>query len=181
MNRDKLERWILLRQSGELGRWRARRLERALAKDPALRAFEADVQKLTAATRAWTTRSELSQSVHRIHEELLRTADRRDLVSLAPAPRRMWWPALAVPTALAALWLVVGWPSERTAPVVSGGVAGASNASTLAWEGGVDEELDALFELVYETGADISVSAASNTSDEDQLILELLELEGITI
>ncbi len=177
MKRDKIERWILLRSAGELGRWRTRRLERLLARDPEARAFEADVARLAREARAWSVAQPGSHTAEAIHARLHAAPDRRETLALAPDRIHRWWPALAGVTAALVLalglWVALSG-SMRT------DVAEQPQVEALAWEDGVDAELDALQEWLLSSTAEDQASAAP-LADEEQLIRELLAMEGITI
>lgn len=182
MNREKIERWILLRQSGELGRWKTRRLERYLARDPDLQRFETDLRTLSEASRAWSLQSPDTHTAETIHARLTAPVDRRDSFALRPSGRVALWPILVGATAL--LFLGVGLWSHRIAPagdqiaVVNEPAAGTVE---LAWDDGVDQELDALQDLVTGDNNETAQTTTTANYDEEYLIRELLALEGITI
>ena len=171
-----MEQWVLLRQAGELGPWRTRRLERLLARDAALRAFAADAEQLSRAARAWSVSQPPPHTAEAIHARLSAPADRTAEWVFQPGRHRAWWPALAGAAALAlvALGLWFRGPAEPAAVADSGEVE-------LALDAWVDAELDALQDIVAwvdDTGAN---GEAALVDEEEQLIRELLALEGHTI
>lgn len=177
MNRDKIERWILLKSTGELGRWQTWRLERLLANDPEARAFEADTARLAQAARAWSVAQPGPHTAQSIHARLHTESDRRDTLVFAPARTHGWWPVFAAAAAIllvgAGLWLrMSGTPHPEQ--------AAERTVEALAWDDGVDAELDALQDWLVASTAEESARTVT-VADEDQLIRELLALEGITI
>ncbi|HMP74863.1 MAG TPA: hypothetical protein PKE12_01080 [Kiritimatiellia bacterium] len=175
MNRDKIEQWILLRQAGELGPWRTRRLERLLARDPALRAFAADAEHLTHTARAWSVAQPRPHTAEAIHARIHAPVDRTEEWVFQPTHRAIRWPALAGVAALALVALGLWFrPPTEPARVAD---AGEMELTLDAW---MDEELEALQDIVawvYGTGE----NGATVMDDEEKLIRELLALEGQAI
>lgn len=162
MNTEKLERWILLRHSGELGRWKTRRLERYLAKNAELRQFDTDIRMLNEASRAWQIEPHDSDTAVAIHARLAAGGDRREEFSLlpsrGPARRPILLGAIALLLFGFGLWLRSPEPAGRQAAAIEPSVAPVS----FTWDDGIDEELDALQELVTETGAEIAMLSNGN-------------------
>ncbi len=182
MNRDKLERWILLRQSGELGRVRGFLLDRALARDPELRRYADDSARIMSAARAWSVAQPGAHTADAIHARIHEAPDRREEITLRPEPGFRLWPILAGVTALLlAVVLFALKAPERAESVARTPAAPPDAQAQLAWEDHVDAELDALMELVSLNGTDESARTGANATDEELLVRELLALEGIAI
>lgn len=181
MNRDKMERWILLKHSGELSTWRMRKLTRLLAKDAELRQFDADLLMLNNASRAWTMPGTSTPAAEAVHAQLTAPADRREAFAIRVTPRPSFWPTLLGATALlvlgAGLWVQharhLGTPrTAATAPTAT--------IQRLAWEDGMDDEISELQELLTLASAD-TASFTTASRNEEELIRELLALEETTI
>lgn len=181
MNRDKMERWILLKHSGELSAWRARKLARWLAKDAELRQFDADLLMLNNASRAWTMPGASTPAAAAVHAQLTTPAERREAFAIRVTPRLSFWPTLVGATALlllgAGLWVQYARHLEtpRTAAT-----APTATSQRLAWEDGVDDEISELQELLTVASADAAALTTASRSEEE-LIRELLALEETTI
>ncbi|MCZ7590840.1 MAG: hypothetical protein M5U15_01230 [Kiritimatiellae bacterium] len=180
MNTEKLERWILLRHSGELGRWKSKRLERCLAQNAELRQFDADLRLLNEASRAWQIEPRDSDTAVAIHARSATGADRREEFTLRPSHVPAWRPIMLGAAALllvgVGLWFRNSEPAGRQTAAIEQSIPPAS----FAWDDGIDEELDALQELVTETGAELAM-LSNESGDEEALINTLLELEGTKI
>lgn len=182
MIRDKLEQWILLRQSGELDRVRGFLLNRALVRDPVLRRFAEDSARIVGTARAWSVTQAGALSADAIHARIQKATDRRDELVLRPEPGYRLWPILAGAIPLFLALALFTWKSpERTDSVVRAPAATRDAQPQLDWEDHVDAELDALMDMVLSNGADESARADMNRADEETLIRELLVLEGIAI
>lgn len=182
MNRDKLEQWILLRQSGELGRVRGFLLDRALARDPELRRYADDSARIMSAARAWSVAQPGAHTAEAIHARINEAPDRREDIIIRAEPAFRLWPILAGVTALLlAVALITLKAPERVDSVARTPAAPHDVQAPLAWEDHVDAELDALMELVSLNGTDESARPGAPTTDEESLVRELLALEGIAI
>lgn len=181
MNRDKLERWILLKHSGELSAWRMRRLAHWLAKDAELRQFDADLLLLNNASRAWTMPGASTPTAAAVQAQLTTPADRREAFAIRVTPRASFWPTLLGATALlilgAGLW--VQYARHLGAPRAAA-TAPTATVQGLAWEDGMDNEISELQELLTVASADMA-SFTTSSQNEEELIRELLALEETTI
>jgi len=188
MNCEQAEQRMLLRDSGELGiggRWR---LRRHLATCARCRATEASVRALTAAARNWSAGEPSDRALDAVRQLVQTAPDRRDDIVVAPAIRPSWKAAWACATVLLALGAALWWRgtadrSDAPAPVAD--TTPDAREGALAWDNGLDAELDALDSLVT-TAWDEGVVAARTgatleESGEDELARELLELQGYTI
>jgi hypothetical protein len=180
MNKDTIERWILLRQSGELGPIRSRWLARALARDPAARRFADDAQRLTNAARAWSAAQPAPHTLDAIRARAREIPDRRDALVMRPHPAlRILRPAFAGAFALMLLALLINRNARRDDPIAP---IAQMNVPTVeaAWDDGLDAEIDALFEAVSFIESD-AVEEESAALEEEHLIREWLLLKGIAI
>ncbi len=180
MNNDTIERYILLQQSGELGPIRAWRLNRALSRSPEARRFASDLQRLTESARDWTVPLPGPRAAEAIHARLREASDRREVLAFQPPLRRRYGLAFATACALVliSLFFYVR-PADRTATDSQSPTL--DQTSAFAWDDGVDEEIDALLELVAITANEEPSLNGAAALDEDQLIREWLALEGIAI
>jgi hypothetical protein len=190
MNRDRIEKWILLDQSGELDPLRRWILRRALRADAGGRGFESDLHRIIRAARAGDER--LSDLPPRTIEAIFEAArqstfEGRSSQTTVPAPVPGWRPAMA----FAALILLLGavWLTVRR-PEVIPGVAQAPTpadpalaSQDMPWVDGLEQplnELSSVLELAYENG-DVFASSSANGGDLDDLARQLLEWEGSEI
>lgn len=173
MNCHQTEMWILLRDSGELDVFRTRLLDRHLAKCAACRAF---ADALTAGRSA-------------LHAEPFSAADDGRVRALVAAARETrekhspsalaWRPALA----LAALILSVGvafWWQGRT-PIPAPSLARNTPVDTPAWDVDLDDELEAIDAILLSSVDDMSPNNGAGLADEEALLREWLELNGVEI
>jgi hypothetical protein len=182
MKRDTFERWVLLKQSGELCRWKDWLLTRRLARDPALQAFAQDAGDLGLLSRSRAPGALPDGIVDAIHARLEAPADRRAIIAPAPEPNGVWRPAfaLAICVILLAAGGVFWWRGD--APVGAHPTA-AQESDRLAWNDALDgalDEVDAWLAGDW-TGADAVPARLNRNGEEEQLVRELLALEGITI
>ena len=192
MNKEKLEQWLLLRSSGELGPIRRWLLRRELHSHPEARRFQTELEGLT-------------RAISRVREDagphpfvLNNILDEARNVSSAAAARQpsagteaLAWlrPALAVAAVLAviiAAWKMI--PGQTDAPQLSHSTPTAQApvngqpapaSGLLSWDDGLDEELASL-ELTLASSDDWSLGDNGGSADSlDEMAKELLSLEGI--
>jgi len=170
MNRDRMERWILLRQSGELDALRCLLLARRLSKDEALRDFAASLDRIARDARASSESSAPEPSVMQaiLREARVaadgRTAEREEGQASASPWARPAFAAAAVALAIAGAWLLM--PRTPPAQTAERSRPAEESLSSYAW----DDDLDA-------TIAELDRSL----EDEESLAEELLELEAQSI
>lgn len=188
MKCSKAERWILLRDSGELSPRRQRALGRHLARCPTCQASAQSLVELTHAARSWDAGQPGPGAVGAIRTGLIEAGDRREAWTwqpARPAPARLAWSlaSLAIVVAAGLLWFSANRPGAAPAVAREESPAAQAEPGGLAWEDGLDAELDALTELLASSLNDQNGKAAAGaaTTDEDAMARELLELEGYTI
>ncbi|MCO5061240.1 MAG: hypothetical protein M9963_04445 [Kiritimatiellae bacterium] len=177
MNSDQIEQWILLRQSGELSRRKSRQLDALLAQNPDLRQFQDDLQRLGNLSRASTDESSVPSMSGIIRARLLASAE---CEPKAYAIRQ--WDFIPALAAAALLLLGVGLWLHR-APHESAPIARTtlpSDSTALAWSDNLDAELNELQDALAGLG-DTQTQTSLSSADEESILRELLELEGITI
>jgi hypothetical protein len=173
MNRDTLEKWVLLDQSRELDAVRRLLLRRALGRDEALRAFAADARGLA----HLASRHPAPGPGAGVIATILAAGRQAAADHPARAPEWTWRPALAVAGAVAALALVVYAALPQFRPAHPGAAAPGTATSVLAW----DDNLDAAFDSLQGIAA-LKDTAWNGPDDETEKIArELLDLEGETI
>ncbi len=184
MNRDTMERWVLLKQSGELGRWRGWILARRLARDRDLRDFAQDAADLGLASRSRAPGCLPDNLIHAIHDRLSESTDRRAFFTVEPETgwRPGWkFAAAACAVALAAAVVYVLRPGDPG--LLASDPASAPAVEQLAWNDSLDAALDEVD--AWLAGRPAEEAGASDTegptSEEELLIRELLALEGIAI
>lgn len=173
-----VEQWILLQDSGELGSVGRFRLARHLAVCPACRSYQANLHTTRNALQALPAPA----LAPRDRAVILDAAapDRREVAVWAPGrqPVSWWRPALAA-AVLAAL-LGAGLylrPGTGPAPVEVARKAPAPDATTL--DEAVDEELDALQQLLVASLEEPAVNSDTESLDEETLARELLALQEL--
>lgn len=180
MKCETIEKWWLLRDSGELRGWRRRAAERHAASCPRCAAFASSLagwRRDVAETRVdarpadWVRTSILNTA----------TVAARARHAARPEPRAIpWAPALAA--AAAAFALVLGGlvAAHRFASAARDGgapsVAGAAAAS-------VDDAIERLAAKMEDLSGEILGSSGSAAADDDldDMATELLKLEGARI
>lgn len=172
MNRDKLERWSLLDEAGELGGVRRWLLRRALARDRELAAFRQGSLELTRLSRAASPNRPLPPaSLGAIRQEAAQVMqEQRDK---APSIHHVR-PAFALGAAAAlAIAAYFGFPRAATEALV---LNGATASLPTEWNA-IDDDLAALNQLLASSFDTAEVSA----DEEESLARELLKLEGTEI
>jgi len=170
-----MERWLLLRDSGELDPIRSRLLERHLATCPACRASAALLN---------TGRSAL----HAVPVPTMSEADIRTLIAAArnnaaaPSAAFAWLrPALAAAAALAIVVTGFLWSSRNTTPGSAVARATTPAADNLAaWDDSFEEDLATIDEMVLSSVSETSY-ANGTAADEESLAKEWLALNGVEI
>ncbi len=177
MNTNKIEQWILLRQSGELSPRKCRQLDILLARHPELQQFENDLAAISLVSRESTTTADVPQLNGATRARLFEATEQ------APATLRFaQWKFLAPLAAAALLILGISLALHRT-PTPGAPIAhtdAAAPAAEYAWDDNLEYELDNLQAVLANLNADLP-QANRQTPDEDTLIRELLELEGARI
>lgn len=183
MKRDTLERWVLLKQSGELSRWKEWLLTRRLARDPALQAFAQDAGDIGLLSRSHTPGELPAHVADAIHARLSEPVDRRSIITLEPEPGKIWRPAFAWAACLAvlaagALYMRLGDDQATPSRTLA-----TAEADRLAWNDSLDATLDEMDAWLAGGSAEVAANQPSSNGngEEEQLIRELLALEGITI
>ncbi|MCS6771629.1 MAG: hypothetical protein NZ740_06340 [Kiritimatiellae bacterium] len=192
MKRDRLERWILLRQAGELDGFRAKLLDWILAKDPELQQFARIADRLT-------------REASGVPDEYLPTSVAADVVRgkghSAPdhPPKsqpifsiesiRAAWP-FAVATAMllfGGLYLFILLRPPENLQIQQAARSDAIDAPSdhqlvgLDWDDGLDAELGELMTSISSVETEEKESAPAQEETEESLIRRWLELEGIAI
>lgn len=180
MNTEKLEQWVLLKHSGELSPWKARRLERHLAQNAELRQFDADLRTLNEASRAWQVEPRNSDAAVAMRAQLAATPDRRVEFALPPSRARAWQPILLGAAALLLLGLGLWFRNAEPAnnQISSSELLPVENA--FAWNDEIDAEMDSLEAILAATGDEVA-SLSDGSTEEESLVNNLLALEGIKI
>ena len=178
MKCEQVEQSILLQDSGELNAVGRFRLARHLAACPACRSYQVDLHATRNALHALPTPA-LAPGDRAIILEAA-SPDRREVVAWAPGrqPVAWWRPALA--TAVLAALLGAGLylrPGTSPAPVEVARKAPAPVVTTL--DEAVDEELDALQQLLVASLEDTPTRTEAETLDEETLARELLALQEL--
>ena len=190
MKCQKAEQWILLRDSGELGAWRAGKLARHLSSCPQCREYAGSLATLTRATRAWDAGQPGSQTIGAIRTGLLEARDRRTVWTVQPVDRPFARPVWALAGLLAVLGAGLLWfatarhgSEPSVARVETPSIEAPEATSALAWDDNLDAEISALTDLLASSLTDQNgnTTAATSESDEDTIARELLELQGYTI
>ena len=171
MNRDKLEKWILLEQSGELSARRSAILRRLLDENPEARAWRDALIRISETVRATPPDREPGQ---RTVQNILREA-RQNGPSRPPAfDWARWMPRAAYAAAALAL-AFLGWSGFRASGPAPDSARPA--AALLAWDDGFDTQLSELESVMTYTRANWGAAERSDT-DENAIAEELLELEN---
>ena len=181
-NNDKWMNELLLQQSGELSRWRQRRLQRQLRTDPCLQAEQARLQKMQSHLQASVPNHAVSDfCMSRIQEAAMRQLDR-------PQPSAgaiwKWQPAVAYAGVVAVLLVVGVWflqqPSDPPIQVA------VPPEATVPW---MPMEWDAIFaeiawdayEKLDELWMDVNEMVLWTTDQyEEEWARELLKMETST-
>ena len=176
MNRDQLEKELLLQQSGELSPSRRKRLEQHLESSAEARQLRDEILSLTASVRNEVPEAEAGEVLlARIMEEgraAVKPADSK-LVWLTTLPR-----FVGAAAGLAVLFLS-GWLLMQ-APIQQGAhVASTTTEDPLAWEDNFDERMAEIESLFVMNNTDQEDSLDS--FDIDSIARELLILEGESI
>lgn len=178
MNRDRIEKWILLAESGELSPRRLRRLEALLAADP----------ELARLRRGWSRMSEAARSPEADRplaafgrSRILREAEAQGAEPAARPGIPLWKPAWALAACLLVLFLAGRWFNSR--PGGPGGSPVAASGLWAEWEQGFENRLDgfdqSLSELVQLWEPPAGSGAGEGADDElNELGRQLLELES---
>lgn len=177
MNREKMERWILLQDAGELGAVRAWWLRRALRSDEALRAFQADLASLSSAMQQGMPEVRVADSTLRSIQSVAQSHLDRNRFD-EPATPLVLRPAFAM--ALLALLLTAGYlvlrEPDAKAPVAQVGPKAVvpEMDAAIAWDDGLDSALTEMQVSLASSGDDW---ATTSSSDTDAVVEELLALE----
>ncbi|MBN1268831.1 MAG: zf-HC2 domain-containing protein [Kiritimatiellae bacterium] len=191
MNCEKIQREILLEQSGELSARKRRRLLEHVSTCETCRQYREDALRVSAAARESAPPAEVSAfTLERIRQAAIEQARPPRHPRVAQAPFVILWrPALAAAAAallLLAAWLVF-WPRAHGPDAIQQAATAPEPPTAVAavnteWNGEFDEqivELDVMLAMVSGefSGADSS-EADLEGADLDSIARELLELEG---
>ncbi len=171
MKTEKIEKLVLLEQSGELNFVRRWQLRRALARNPALKKFRDDLQQLTAVSRASGPADDLNPAVL---GEIRRAAAEQSQQGFAAADISGAWLRPAI--AMVAVFVVISGitlinqyrPPVRTALAAHFGHHGAR------WDDNIDAELSNVSSMLganFDSGTDLA------SSDVNAMARELISLE----
>lgn len=189
MNRDRLERWLLLRETGELDPVRSRILDAYLKRDSALREFERDAKRLARLScgvppgKQAPHTEQMMISVRQAITFPNRRAEPSVFRGSALALRPAWATAMAGILAVASLaWLVVTRSSDRAVDLARTGAPPLQQTDDLlVWDDGFEDELVGLEQLLSAAAIEELFADSQDMDSEEQLIRQWLELEGITI
>lgn len=182
MKKKTIEDLILLAQSDELAPREREQLGRDLARDPACRAYRADLDTLAILVRERLPAEEASEiTVERIRAAAAQAARQKQ-------PTVSWHPAFAYATAALLLLAAGVFYLNRLNRPATRQVAGAPPSTVvpadvpadLAWDAELDAEIEALDEMMAMAFGEADETGTTQESLED-LAEELIELEGIEI
>jgi hypothetical protein len=169
MNTEKLERWILLEESGELGALPRWRLQRELARSPAARKLAADYRTILQHARR-PAEADVSDGVV---ATILAAARGQGPVREAKGAALGWRAGFAGAVAVAALALCVSLLTRT--PPGSGELAAAHAPAALGWEDNLDASFQTLDDVFVMGAGDWNSGTAS--SETETLAKQLLSLE----
>lgn len=180
MKNETAERWMLLKQSGELDPVRSWLLERHFAHHPEARDAMDGMNRLADAVRRMPIAGPGEDVIAAIQREARAATGRSVEVNGAPSRKPAWRPALAWAAAAAALavasWLVVQQPQQAQ----EHRVAAAADDAELAWDNGIDSDLAELSSMLALANDETEATADAST-DLDTIVTELIALEGSEI
>jgi hypothetical protein len=177
MKCERMEYWILLKQSGELGTLRHALLQRHLARCASCRAFEETSLRIQKAVpQDVPGLSDFARN--RIQQAGARAIERQHHARRpAGAAAPLWRPAAAFALlliALAAGWLLLYRPDARTQTAQGE----QKTTGAYAWDNGLDEELAELDEMLLIASQSLDNSDTSDIpTDTEDIAEELLLLE----
>jgi hypothetical protein len=175
MKMETFENWLLLEQSGELDALRGWLLRRELARNPDLRVLRDELKLVSRAVSNTRVDGPGKEVMDAIRREARQASGRSEQIDWVPARGLSWKPVFATCAAVA-LVALFAWPALRSTHE-PGPVTATQQQATetrdddLAWDDGVDSDLEALSAMVAQT----------TDTDVDTLATELLELEGTEI
>ena len=181
MSEEKLERLLLLAQTGELSDVQRKELDTLLAQTESARAYRDDMEAMLSAVRDTPLPRDLDPMVMRRIEiqgrRAMNTRERRSPASILLT----WRPALASGiAAIALLFLGIRFVQQNEGNAESAGVTEADQPverMEFAWDIEFDDEVEDLNDLLALAEGDLDAVGDS----EDELLQELLKLEGINI
>lgn len=178
MKRDTIEKWVLLKQSGELDLVRDWLLRRAMCRDAGARRFQDDLNRITAAARGSVDAVPgNSAALAAILSAAGKNSSRSEEFGFEPSrPAPAWRPALAFAALVliaGATWLALQKPGV-TPPIAQTTTTQPEQA--LPWDDGLDKKMDELNTMLAESSDEWDSTAGG--SDLDTMAEELMQWEG---
>lgn len=172
MKTEKIERLILLEQSGELNFVRRWQLGRALARQPGLQKFRDDLQQLTAVSRAAMPEGGLNPM---ILGEIRKAAAEQNQHGFGKETGFAPWLKPAI--ACAAVLLVGGGIAllNQYRPPVIAKIAAHFGHKNAKWDDGVDAEISGVSNML---AANFDTAGEAVPADANAIARELIDLEG---
>jgi anti-sigma-K factor RskA len=185
MSEERLERLLLLAQTGELTDSQRKELDTILAQTESARAYRDDMEAMLSAVRETPLPRDLDPMVMRRIE----IQGRREVNTTKPRSHasflHLWRPALASGiAAIALLFLGIRFAQQNQGSAESAGTTGTSQVvetMELAWDVEFDDEVEDLNDLLALAEGGLEVPQDAGGDSEDELLQELLNLEGISI
>jgi len=186
MSEENLERLLLLAQTGELTDSQRKELDTHLERTESAVAYRDDLEAIVSAVRETPLPRDLDPMVMRRIEiqgrREMKTSPSRNRVSFL----HIWRPALASGiAAIVLLFLGIRVAQQQNQGMANSGagveIAPSIEPMELAWDVEFDDEVEDLNALLALAEGDLDVSGDTTVDSEEELLQELLQLEGISI
>ena len=174
MKCEKIQKWILQEDAGELARWQHSLMERHVAGCTDCRHFRFDLHQIAETTVVMEQPTVDRFALQMLMNEARRVQARQAVPSLGKTIREFFQPLEMPPLALRLAAITTAAVLVLAGTVI---LIQHHNALRLAWDDGVDQQIEHLERSIASLSQDADGNHA-NTSDEESIASQLLAVEG---